>query len=377
MKLLCIIGDLDIGGAETFLMKVYRNLDRTKYQMDFLLFTSRECEYNKEVKLSGGRIYVATTKETDPFRSFSDIYRIVKENKYQNVLKVSEYSIGALDLLAAKLAGARIRAFRSTNGGSLESKKRILIHKSFIPFANMISTSLIAPSSDAAKFTFGNRAVRNNKVHYLNNGLLLEQYITNIDFQTDLQKELGLAGKYVVGHIGRFSEQKNHRFLVSIFYELKKTISNAVLVLVGDGELKEEIEEKINGLEIQDDVLFLGLRRDIPQLLSIMDVMVFPSLYEGMPNAVIEAQASGLPCVVSDRITREADITGIVSYVSLDDSIQSWISCIKNTKKKSIDECHYLLKKRGYDLADVCQRFIKLTYGEKNTLKMKLHMHSL
>lgn len=364
MKLLCIIGDLDIGGAETFIMKVYRNLDRTKYQMDFLLFTDRDCEYNGEVKSSGGRIYVAVSKEVSPFRSFLDIYKIVKENKYRNVLKISEYSIGAMDLLAAMLAGARMRAFRSTNGGSSENRKRIWIHKLFIPFANRISTSLIAPSSEAAGFTFGNRAVKNGRVHYLNNGLMLEQYMIRDDLREKLKTELGLDGKYIVGHIGRFSEQKNHRFLVEIFMELKKIIPDSVLVLVGDGELKEVIREKVYELEIEDSVLFLGLRRDVPQLLSIMDVMVFPSFYEGMPNVVIEAQAAGLPCVVSDRVTREADITGMVSYMSLDDSIQSWISCIKRTKKKNIEECHRLLKREGYDLTDVCQKFTTLAYGE-------------
>jgi glycosyltransferase involved in cell wall biosynthesis len=366
MKLLCILGDLNVGGAETFIMKVFRNIDKSKYSIDFLVFSDMEYPYNREVRELGGKIFVATAKEDNPLKCFRDIYKIVKTNRYKNVLKVSEYSIGAIDLLAAGLGGARIRAFRSTNAGSLESNKRVFLHKLLIPFANIVSNVLIAPSSEAAIFTFGRKAVLNGKVNYLNNGIPLYKFIENDAAKKKIKEEYNLNGKFVIGHIGRFSEQKNHRFLIKVFEEYHKYNKDSILILVGIGELFNEINKLIVERNLSDCVKLFGLRNDIPDVLSVFNVLLLPSYYEGMPNVVIEAQAMGVPCIVSNTITKEANVTGAVKYAAIEDSIDTWMTLISNSRKMDIEKSHELLKENGYDLKDVINKFIILMYGVYN-----------
>lgn len=364
MKLLCIIGDLDVGGAETFIIKVFKNINREKYIIDFLLFTEKECAYNREVKDLGGTIIVATSKEKNLIKSFFEIYKIVKNGNYRNVLKVSEYSIGAIDLFAAMLAGAKKRAYRSTNSGSLESEIKLIIHKMLIPFLNMTSNILIAPSTEAALFTFGKRAVMKHKVNYLNNGVPLDKFIISSSVTQRKKEELHIENKYIIGHIGRFSKQKNHKYIIDVFEKVHSINKDSVLLLIGEGELKNEISKYVNDKELYNYVIFLGIRKDIPELLSTMDVMILPSLYEGMPNVLIEAQAMGLPAVVSDTITKESNITGLVKYLSLSESTIVWAHEILSSKKQKVTECHTLLRNKGYDLNNVIDNFVSLTFGE-------------
>ena len=168
----------------------------------------------------------------------------------------------------------------------------------------------------------------------------------------------------MIGHIGRFMKQKNHEFLIDIFSEIHKCDKITCLVLVGNGELQEQIKDRVKEKGLQDCVIFAGVRADIPQLLSAMDVFLFPSLYEGMPNTVIEAQATGLPCVISDSITREADITGTVQYVSLNESDSVWAEKVleitnSGIKRHDMTEC---FKKNRYDIESVTEDFVKLIF---------------
>ena len=175
-----------------------------------------------------------------------------------------------------------------------------------------------------------------------------------------MRKDFNIEGKFVVGHIGRFSYQKNHNFLIDIFAEIRKKNSDAVLLLVGDGELKGQIQNKVNQLGLDNSVIFAGIRKDIPALLSAMDVYVFPSFYEGMPNTVIEAQATGLPCVISDRITKEAGITSLVQYMPID-KIESWLSAVCNVRVNNTNRLLFVkkLKDSGYDINNIVIKFIK------------------
>ena len=220
----------------------------------------------------------------------------------------------------------------------------------------------LAPSSEAACYTFGKKQLKNGKVKILHNAIPYRDFIFNCEIREKVRKNLKIEDKLVIGHIGRFDEQKNHKFLIEIFKEIKKNNENAILLLVGNGSLKEKVRKQVEELKLDDSVIFLGVRKDIPQLLMAMDIFVFPSLYEGMPNTVIEAQATGLKCIISDTITREADITGLVSYTSLNNGIEEWKSKVLNNCQYERKDTSDKFKEKGYDIEDVSNQFIKMVF---------------
>ena len=366
-RLLCIVGGMNAGGAETFLMKMYRKLDRSKYQMDFAVTISSECFYDNEILSMGGKIYKITAKSKNPIKNFNDIKKIVLDNKYDSVLRTSEHSLSALELLAAKQSGARIRIFRSSNSkATIGLKPSKLLHKlcAFMPkkFANV----KFAPSTEAATFMFGKKVIENGEVFILHNGVDLNVFRFDKTARTEIREEFGLRNEQLlVGHIGRFMTQKNHAFLLEIFKQIAQKNENAVLMLVGKGELEAEIKEKIQTLGLDDKVIFTGVRSDVPKLLSAMDVFVFPSFYEGMPNTVIEAQATGLPCVIADTITKEADITGLVQYLPLSLSAEDWADrALKSVTEERKDTKQDFIEHK-YDVESVLKEFVSLVFQEQ------------
>lgn len=364
-RLLCLVSCMNTGGAETFLMKLYRKIDRTKYQMDFGVFTEEEGFYDEEIKLLGGKVHHLIPKTKNFALYKKRLYDLVKKEQYKYVLRITSNAAGFYDLKIAKEAGAEVCIARSSNSSDGDSFKVKLINDiSRFLFVKYVDIK-IAPSDLAAEYTFGKKATAKGEVYYLNNGLDLNVYSFSEEKRKRIQGEFGLQGKFVVGHVGRFSKQKNHEFLIDIFYELKKQKDNAVLLLVGNGELKQNIEGKAKALGIADSLIFAGIRSDVPDLLSAMDVFVFPSFYEGMPNTVIEAQATGLPCVIADTITKEACVTDCVHFMSLVDSAEKWVDKILESKNNNIvDRSLYskVMKNRGYDINDVVKMFKKITF---------------
>lgn len=366
-RLLCIVGCMNAGGAETFLMKIYRELDKTKYQMDFAVAVQEKGFYDDEIISMGGKIYHITPKSDGVMKNFNSIKRLVSEERYQYVLRTSQHSLSALELFSAWLGGARTRVFRSSNSNTTTGKGMDLkLHKLCMFMPKLFANVRIAPSTEAAEFMFGRKSIINGNASIIHNGIKLSDYKYNISNREDVRHEFKINDSFVVGHIGRFNQQKNHKKLIGIFAELKKQIPTSILMLVGKGELEKELKMLIGNLGLEDSVIFTGVRDDIPRLLSAMDVFVFPSLYEGMPNTVIEAQASGLPCYISDSITKEANITGNVIYLSNNDYDSKWASTIVNSKMhdKLHDRGKYIdiMKSKGYDIEDTTKEFVSRIY---------------
>lgn len=351
-----------LDGAETFLMKIYRNIDKEKYQMDFLVSIKEKGFYDDEIKQLGGQIYYIPPKSESFIKSFIGIRKIVKEQKYKYVIRINEHSLSVLDLIAAKLGGAKVLVMRASNAGTDGGKINKLLHKIFKFLPKFVPNIKFAPSSEAAIYTFGKRQLNEGKVEILNNAIPYKTFIFNNEIRSKIRKELNIEDKFVIGHIGRFNTQKNHKFLIEIFEKIKREKKDAVLLLVGNGNLQKEIKQQIEKLKIEDSVMFLGVRKDIPQLLMAMDMFVFPSLYEGMPNTVIEAQATGLKCIISNTITKEADITGLVNYISLNENANEWKeNILKNINYNREDTSKYF-KEKGYDITDVSYKFIKTIF---------------
>lgn len=363
-RLLCIVSNMNAGGAETFLMKLYRSLDKSQYQMDFIVAIKEKGFYDDEIISLGGRIFHVSPKSAGFFRNFKEIIKIVRINKYISVLRVSQHSLSATDLLAAKLGGAKKLAFRSSNTNTTDAnKKEIFLHKMCLFMPQVFSNIKLAPSTEAAEFLFGKDCVRRGKANILHNALNLEMYCYDEKGRQQVRSELGITDDtMVVGHVGRFMKQKNHTFLINIFYEIHQKNPKSKLFLVGKGELESQIKMQVKKMGLENDVVFAGVRPDIPQLMSAMDVFVFPSFYEGMPNTVIEAQATGLPCLIADTITKEADVTGIVEYMTLNDTYERWAErAVQITKNIRCDKTEEM-RKKGYDIKDVTEQFIALVF---------------
>ena len=362
-RLLCIMSNMNAGGAETFLMKVYRNIDRTKYQFDFCINVKEKCFYEDEIISLGGKIFRISSK-TENIKEFKQqLADVIKSNKYEYVLRITSNAMGFWDLKIAKKAGAKVCCARSSNssdGAGIKSKVAHmlgrLLYRKYVDVA-------FAPSDLAASYTFGKKSYKNGNVHILNNAVDLDIFYYDEDARSKVRKEFGIGSDVnVFGHIGRFMEQKNHMFLANIFKMVKEKDSNAILFLVGDGELKEQFEEKAIQLGIRDSIVFTGIRSDIPALLSAMDVFVFPSLYEGMPNTVIEAQATGLPCVISDTITREANIADLVEYLPLTASAEHWAQIAIQKLSPERSDTKQAFVENKYDIQSLTKEFEKIIF---------------
>lgn len=360
-RLLCIVSSLDTGGAETFMMKIFRSLPKG-YKLDFIVSTDSGF-YEEEVCSLGGKIYRVPLRTKYPIKTFNAIKKIVKKGNYKYVLKLCDTPIGVFDLLAAKLGGAKKLCVRSCNAASNESNLKHIVNNVLRPLFNEITDIKIAPSKLAAEYTFGKNMVNRNKVYFLHNAVDLDIYKYSEDGRVKIREEFGInSQQLVLGHIGRFNYQKNHMFLLNVFAHVKEKRKDSVLLLVGDGERKAEIINRVNELGLKDSVIFAGVRSDIPDLLSAIDVFVFPSFYEGMPNTIIEAQATGLPCVLADTITKEAKITSLLNYLPLEKNYEEWSTVIIESASINRLNTKPSFIKAGYDIKSSVSNLIKLVF---------------
>lgn len=347
---------MNAGGAETFLMKVFRNINTDKLMFDFLVCTQEEGYYDKEIEALGGKLYLSAPKSKNPTRSFYDTFKTVRTNNARAVFRASAHSLAFLDLFAAVLGGAKVIAIRSTNTNNTGGIASNLLHFMFRPLLNSVATLKLAPSTEAAVWLFGRNAVKRGEVKILKNGVEIDKFVFNKGIRERARHDMGLSDLFVVGHVGRFSAQKNHSYLLDIFSVIKQKQSNAVLLLVGKGELEIAIREKAEQIGLADSVVFTGVRSDIPDLLMAMDVFIFPSHYEGLPNTVVEAQATGLKCLVSGSISKEVGFTDLVEFVPLNLEPDEWANIA-------------LQYQPGYERRDMKEEFIEKGYDIRSTAK--------
>ncbi len=344
-----------MGGAETFLMKQYRQLDREKYQLDFCVNVERRCAYDDEIEALGGRIFRIPPKSGNPVKCLSSLKKIVKENGYESVYCSSSKAGVAFDLLAAKAGGAKRLIHRSSSAGNGGGTVVKLIHATIGKLAYFVPDVKLAPSTPAAEYCFGKGCVEKGKAKILNNGIDTNLFSFSDGLRHETRAALGLTDEFTLIHIGRFLEVKNHAFLLDVFEKTVKAIPDSKLLLVGTGKLEEKIRSAVKEKNLENNVIFLGARTDIPALLSAADVLAFPSFYEGMPNVVIESQAMGLNCIVSDKITHECKITDLVEFLPLGDSAQ-WTEKI-------------LPLSQGYERKNMAEHFRSVRYDAKSTVE--------
>ncbi|MFD0961394.1 glycosyltransferase family 1 protein [Paenibacillus chungangensis] len=305
--------NMNRGGAETLLMNLYRHIDRSKVQFHFL--TCREGCYDDEIRSLGGVIHrIPYIDKIGPYAYRAALKQFFTEYGYQYQVVHSHMDrMSGLVLYAAKQAGVPVRIAHSHNTrseGSLAAKLYKRYASLYIGFA---ATHRFACSEEAGKWLF---PWKRREVQLLKNGIMSDMFAYRPLVRHEVRKELGIAeGTIVLGHVGRFNEQKNHALLLDIFRSWLRRNVNSCLLLAGEGPLRLAMEEKARSLDMSENVKFLGVRSDIERLMQAFDAFVFPSRHEGLPVTLIEAQAAGLPCIVSDTITREVDLgMGLVTF---------------------------------------------------------------
>lgn len=336
------------GGLETMLMNYYRQMDRKKVQFDFMVHRAEEGHYDKEILELGGRIYRMPQIKPGNYRLYFRLLdEFFKEHMEYKVVHSHINENSSFVLRAAKKVRIPCRIAHShLSDLGIDIKLPFRIYARLTMKNN--PTNYFACSKKAGQWLFGNDIATSKKMKVLNNAVNVSEFKYNETTRNNIRKELGIGNELVIGHIGRFNKQKNHEFLIEIFKAILQQRQDVILLLVGDGHLRPTIEKKIVNLGLSSRVKLLGVRSDISKLMQAMDLFLFPSLFEGLPVVLVEAQAAGLKCVVSDAITFESDVTGRVEYISLDKSPEYWTKQILSSTYEHVNTSEKL-KESGYD----------------------------
>lgn len=354
VRVLHYIGSLDFGGSQMFVMNIYRVIDRDKLQFDFVAFPNeKEGFYNEIIRL-GGKVFECPRYNGKNHFVFinwwKDFFRIHKEYR---ILHGHVRSVASLYLPIAKKAGLYTIAHShsTSNGGGIIGKIKDILQYPVRTQADF----LFACSDEAGLWMYGKRAIKRKNYKVISNAIDVKRFAYNLEKRKEIRTQLAIDDKYVVGTIGRLSKPKNHRFLINVFASLHKLDTKTVLLLVGDGELRSELEMQVNRTGLKDSVIFVGSRSNTQDYYQAMDVFAFPSLWEGLGMSVIEAQCSGLHCVVSERIPDAVNMmVGLVDVRSLSDK-EGWIETLRQTNgsRKSQLEA---VREAGYDVTENASR---------------------
>lgn len=362
IRVLQVLTIMNRGGAETMIMNYYRNIDRTKVQFDFLLHRKEEGAFDNEIQNLGGKIFrfdpisplriAKYIKELDDFFKNHKEYAIVhshlnslsyfvlKVAKKHNIQTRVSHSHWAMD------DNLILKLFKKNTDRKSLTKDYIqhIIRKG----VRKVSTHHFACGMKAGYWLFGNKI----NFQVINNAIDSALYSYNKDSRELIRQKLNIVEKKVIGHVGRFNEQKNHFFLIEIFNELLKLSDDYHLILIGDGNLKTKVKELVDNLGISSKVSFLGVLDNVNEVIQGMDYFVFPSIYEGLPVSLIEAQASGLKILASSNITKEVDLNKQINFMELTKTPNVWANKINNEIKYTRTNTSSAIKKSGYDIIE-------------------------
>ena len=318
-----IIGKWLGGGVESVVMNYYRNIDRSKIQFDFICDEDSTNIPYAEIESLGGKVILIPPYQK-VIKYHKELKRVLKEGNYK-IVHSHINTLSVFSLFAAKCAGVPVRIAHSHSTTNKKERNKNLMKQLLRPFSKVFATDYMCCSELAGRWLFGDKEYDKGNVYLLNNAIDLDKFKYDEVVRREKRKELNIDDDtLVIGHVGRFVEQKNHRFLIDIFNEVHKQNEKSILLLVGQGPLMEKIKEKVKSLGIEDSVKFLGQRNDISELYQAFDVFCLPSLYEGLPVVGVEAQATGLLCLFSDDMTKETKVLESTSFLSLEQSAKEW-----------------------------------------------------
>ena len=358
-RVLQIIGIVCGGGVEAVIMNYYRNIDRTQIQFDFVVDGYEKTYLDDEIEAMGGKVYHVEPYRKNIFRYMRQIYKIVRDGHYK-IVHSNMNTLSVFSLFPAWLAGAEQRILHNHSTAVKQEGKRSLMKQILRPLAPIFANRYAACSELAGNWMYGEARMERGEITIIRNAIDLNTYAFSDDTRTKYRQELGIAlDDFVIGHVGRFMFQKNHVFLLKIFREVKKQQHNAVLLLIGDGELRVSIEKQVQEYGLSDSVKFLGLRNDVQALYNAMDVFVLPSWYEGLPVVSVEAQANGLRSIFSTNVTAESGLTKSAEFICLEDGANIWAEKILQNNNSRNPNAAEEMKQAGFDIKSQAQNLIE------------------
>lgn len=322
-----VIGKLNAAGVESVMNNYYRNLDHSKIQFDYIIDEDSTCEPPQELIGMGAKYYVVPPYQRLPAH-LKALVKLFKENKYQ-IVHSGMNTLSVFSLFAAWIARVPVRINHNHSTANKGEGNRIIVKYALKPFAKLFATDYFACSEYAGRWLFGDKTYNKGKVKVFNNAIDLSRFEFDVDKRNEIRNKYRIGEEVlVIGHVGRFMPQKNHAFLLEVFEKIQKINPNSLLMLIGDGELREEISATVRRLKLNNKVIFIDPTTKVEDYYQAMDVFCFPSIFEGLGLVAIEAQASGLPVVVSDAVPYEADITNVIKHLSLNESREKWVDTI-------------------------------------------------
>lgn len=352
VRVLNVLGTTNLGGAESRVMELYRALDRDKVQFDFLVHTEKEGQYSEEIRRLGGRIYSVPRFRVLNILSYKKALRsFFREHHEFAAVHGHMTSTAAIYLPIAKKAGIPVTIAHARSAGVDPGIKGFVTKWLRYPLKYRADYCFTC-SAEAGEAVYGRKWIEKGNVWTIPNAIDVQRFAFRTAVRQQLRAELDLTDKFVIGHVGRFSFMKNHRYLIDVFAELCRMRDDAALVLIGKGELEEKIREKVNALGLTDKVCFLGNHFDVERYYQIFDYFVFPSTFEGFPGSVAEAQASGLCCLVSDQVTKEVELTELVTYKSINEPAANWAGEIMRNAKAALErrDMRAAIARKGFDV---------------------------
>lgn len=362
------VAPLGAGGVTSLILNIAEKIDNEKVQFDYLTFYDRK-EFNEDrAKALGGKKYVVPIDhyKNPLIRSLFKFFYAIKviHSSEADIIHINgSKPYDVLVGVSAKLAGVNTVFFHSHNS-SMDNEngiKKIImdLFKKLIP---IISDYNLACSDLAAQFMFPSQILKEKKFTVIKNAIDVEKYRFSEEVRSEYRKKLNVENNLVIGHIGRFMPQKNHKFLIDIFSEIYKKRSDAILILIGNGELFDNIKQYVEKKQLSKVVRFYGTTNEVPQILQAMDCFLFPSFFEGLPVVGVEVQASGLPFVLTDTITKEVNFSDSVNYLSLEDEPEKWADCVIKCSelKRNRSEYPEIVKKAGFDISEETKKLTSL-----------------
>lgn len=364
IRILQIVPNMQQGGLENFIMNVYRNIDRNKIQFDFLVHYTEKKYYDDEIEAMGGRIYRFSLRDDNNILKYmKELDLFYKSHKEYKVIHCHMSSIGFINFIIAKKNNVNVKIAHSHNSSTDDTFKGRVKRLMMLPY-KYISDINFACSKEAGEYLF-----KNKKYEVIPNAIDVKKFMYNVEDRMEIRRRYSInQDAIVIGHIGRFNVQKNHKFIIDTFYEYNKIQKKSYLILIGVGELMPKIKQYIKNLMIDDKVIFVGNISDTYKYYSTFDIFVLPSLFEGLPLVGIEAQANGVQCLFSNKVTSEIEITDLITYLPLNK--EDWIKKILKLKVKN-DRKKYnlILQNSKFNVCMIAEklqkRYIELYNREK------------
>lgn len=342
-----------LNGITSVIMNYYRKMDKSNMKIDFVVINEISREYKEELQKNGSEIFYLKRKN-DPIKYIFQLRNILKQNKYDVIHVHGNSALMSIETIIGKYSRIPVRIVHSHN--TTCSYK--VLHKFLKPILDKTANYRFACGEQAGKWLFGNR-----EYELIKNGIDLNVFTFDKEKRNEFRNKINAGNRKVIGHVGNFIYQKNHEFLIDSFNELIKRDKNYLLLLISDGILLEQMKEKVNKLGIDENVLFLGKTTEVSSYLQAMDVFLLPSHFEGLPVVLIEAQALGLPCFVSNKVSVEAKLTDLINFLPIDDT-SIWVDKIMDIdiscREENFNKAHKKIDEKGYNIIKNADRMRSL-----------------